>query len=116
MPARGDRRWKWQGMMQLRMPRGQVVSPRRRGYAGICAARQAFFSYFFERFLGQNLSYRQAGAVVSLRLSRAPSRATNRREDNPAQIEAEERTSHRAGWERGDACAGRIDFGPNQAQ
>jgi hypothetical protein len=37
-------------------------------------------------------------------------------EDNPAQIEAEERTSHRADWERGDACAERIDFGPNQAR
>jgi hypothetical protein len=116
MPARGDRRWKWQGVMQLRMPRGQVVSPRRRGYAGSCAARQAFFSYFFEWFLAQKLSCRQVGAVVSLRLARAASRAINRREDNPAQIEAEERTSHRAGWERGDACAERVAFGPNQAQ
>jgi hypothetical protein len=83
---------------------------------GIAPLGKLFFSYFFERFPGQNLSCREAGAVVSLRLSRVPSRATNRREDNPAQIEAEERTSHRAGWERGDACAGRIDFGPNQAQ
>jgi hypothetical protein len=39
--------------MQLRMPRGQVVSPRRRGYAGNRAARQAFFSIFFEKFRGQ---------------------------------------------------------------
>jgi hypothetical protein len=38
--------------MQLRMPRGQVVSPRRRGYAGNRAARQAFFSSFFEKFSG----------------------------------------------------------------
>src|SRR5262249_38492567 len=30
-----------------------------------------FFSYFFERFLGQNLTCRKAGAVVSLRLARA---------------------------------------------
>lgn len=73
MPARGQRRWKWQEVMQLRMPRGQVVSPRRRGYAGNCAARQAFFSYFFQRFLGQNLACRKAGAVVSLRLERVPS-------------------------------------------
>src|SRR4029453_4196786 len=46
MPAGGDSRWKWQEAMQLRMPRGQVVSPRRRGYAGNRAARQAFFSNF----------------------------------------------------------------------
>ncbi len=38
--------------MQLRMPREQVVSPRRRGYAGNRAARQAFFSNFFEKFSG----------------------------------------------------------------
>ena len=74
MPALGERRWKWQGVMQLRMPRGQVVSPRRRGYAGNCAARQAFFSYFFERFLGQNLSCRGQESLslcVSLCLSPA---------------------------------------------
>src|SRR5882724_6620515 len=34
--------------MQLRMPRGQVVSPRRRGYAGNRAARQAFFLVFLD--------------------------------------------------------------------
>ena len=102
--------------MQLRMPRGQVVSPRRRGYAGNRAARQAFFSNFFERLLGQNLTCRKAGAVVVSASLALPSLGANRREDNPAQIEAEERTSHRAGWERGDACAERIDSGPNQAQ
>lgn len=51
--------------MQLRMPRGQVVSPRRRGYAGNCAARQAFFSNFFERFTGpKNQVCRKAAAVI----------------------------------------------------
>ena len=97
--------------MQLRMPRGQVVSPRRRGYAGNCAARQAFFSNFFEKFSGPETGLPESSGRYLQRLAR-----TNRREDNPAQIEAEERTSHRAGWERGDACAERIDSGPNQAQ
>jgi hypothetical protein len=73
MPARGDRRWKRQRVMQLRMPKGQVVSPRRRGYAGNCGARQAFSSNFFERFLGQNLTCRKPETVVSLRLERVPS-------------------------------------------
>jgi hypothetical protein len=52
------------------MPKGQVVSPRRRGYAGNRAARQAFFSCFFGRFLSQNPTNRKAGTVVYLRLSR----------------------------------------------
>src|SRR5438876_6561730 len=115
MPARRESRWKWQEVMQLRMPRGQVVSPRRRGYAGNCDTRQAFFSNFFREILGQP-ACRKAGAVVSLRLGRVPSWASNRREDNPAQIEAEERTSHRAGLEHGGVGAGRLHFDPNQAQ
>ena|SRR5204863_7734662 len=61
MPARGGRRWKWQGVMQLRMPKGQVVSPRRRGYAQNCATRQAFFLIFFQLFLGQTLTCEKTG-------------------------------------------------------
>ena len=96
--------------MQLRMPRGQVVSPRRRGYAGNRAARQAFFSSFFARFQRQNLTWESRSRCVSASRVRAAPRGTNRREDNPAQIEAEERISRRAGWERGDVCVERIDF------
>jgi hypothetical protein len=92
MPARGDSRWKWQEAMQLRMPRGQVVSPRRRGYAGNRAARQAFFSNFLR---DSAVPKNQVGGKQRPRAR--PPEGTNRREDNPAQIEAEERTSHRAG-------------------
>ena len=81
---------------------------------GIAPLGKLFFPIFSRG--SQAKTCRGAGAVVSLYLARVPSRATNRREDNPAQIEAEERTSHRAGCERGDACAERTDFGPNQAQ
>jgi hypothetical protein len=56
--------------MQLRMPRGQVVSPRRRGYAGNCDARQAFFSYFFDTCPGQNLTFSATEAVVFPRPAR----------------------------------------------
>jgi hypothetical protein len=102
--------------MQLQMPRGQVVSPRRRGYAGNCIPRQAFFSYFFNRFLGQNLSSPKAATLVPLRLARVPSSETNHKENNPAQIEAEGQTYHRAGWERDDVFAERIDFRPSRAR
>ena len=49
MPAREALRRKWQKAMQLLMPRGQVVSPRTRGYAGNRPARQAFFFVFFRQ-------------------------------------------------------------------
>ena len=83
---------------------------------GIVPLGKLFFLIFFREVPRPKPTYRKARAVVSPRLERVPSWATNRREDNPAQIEAEERTSHRADWERGDACAERVDSGPNQAQ
>ena len=115
MPARGESRWKWQEVMQLRMPRGQVVSPRRRGYAGNCDTRQAFFSNFSDVLAAPKTGL-LAGNSRYMLGSRASFGETNRREDNPAQIEAEERTSHRAGLEHGGVGAERIDFGPNKAQ
>jgi hypothetical protein len=38
---------------------------------GIVPLGKLFFSYFFERFLGQNPTYRKARAIVCLRVSRA---------------------------------------------
>src|SRR4030095_1517255 len=52
--------------MQLRMPRGQVVSPRRRGCAANRAARQAFFSSFLRGSGAQNEGCRKAEAGTSL--------------------------------------------------
>jgi len=82
---------------------------------GIVPPGKLFFRIFLRDSLAQKPGLPEGSGRYLYRLARPPEE-TNRREDNPAQIEAEERTSHRAGWERGDACAGRIDFGPNQAQ
>jgi hypothetical protein len=82
---------------------------------GIVPLGKLFFRFFLRSSAAKKPVCRKAAAVI-FSVFRAPSRGTNCREDNPAQIEAEERTSHRADWERGDACAEQIDFGPNQAQ
>src|SRR6266496_4724238 len=79
--------------------------------------RQASFFFGFFREVPKTKSDLGKQEPLCLCVSRAcrPGRA-NRREDNPAQIEGEERISHRAGWERGDACAERIDFRPSRAR
>src|SRR5438552_19197915 len=97
------------------MRSGQFVSPRGRGYAGNGDTRSAFFSVFSD-VLSAPKPGLLAGNSRYMLGSRASFGGTNRREDNPAQIEAEERTSHRAGLEHGGVGAERIDFGPNQAQ
>src|SRR2546430_17414151 len=97
------------------MPGGLILSPRSRGYAGNGDPSQAFFSNYSEVLMTPK-SGLLAGNSRSMLGSRASFGGTNRREDNPAQIEAEERTSHRAGLEHGGVGAERIDFGPNQAQ
>ena len=82
---------------------------------GIVPLGKLFFRFFLRSSAAQKPVCRKAAAAI-FSVSHAPSRGTNRREDNPAQIEVEERTSHRAGLERGDACAERIDFGPSRAR
>src|SRR5437870_13848676 len=100
MPARGESRWKWQEVMQLRMPRGQVVSPRRRGYAGNGDTRQAFISNFSDVLAAPKTGL-LAGNSRYMLGSRASCGETNRREDNPATIEADARAAHRAGLAQG---------------
>ena len=80
--------------MQLRMPRGQVVSPRRRGYAGNRAARQAFFLVFLDVLTAQ-----KTGLPAAVILSVSPCRpgGANHQENKPAHIEVEEQTFDRAG-------------------
>ena len=83
--------------MQLRMPRGQVVSPRRRGYAGNRAARQAFFLVFLDVSTAQKTGLPESSRYI-FSLSRAcPPGGANRRENNPAHIEVEEQIFDRAG-------------------
>ena len=94
--ARERLRWKRQKAMQLRVPRGQVVSPRRRGYAGNGVLRQAFFSDFLtalreksEQLEPSNRCLRAGRACAALEL--------NCKGNNPDQIGAEEQTFDRAG-------------------
>ncbi len=82
--------------MQLRMPRGQVVSPRRRGYAGNRAARQAFFLVFLDVLTAQKQVCRKT-AVISFASRRALLGGANHKENNPAHIEVEEQIFDRAG-------------------
>ena len=89
------------------MPERPVVSPRSRGYAGNRAARQAFFLIFLRDYAGPKTGKAASPARGLLR--------TNRKENNPAQIEEEE-TSRRAEWERVGVDADRSYFRPNQAQ
>ena len=49
--------------MQLRVPRGQVVSPRRRGYAGDRVLRQAFFPDFLTALRGNRTELEAVPAV-----------------------------------------------------
>ena len=54
---------------------------------------------------------------MSPRLARASRlQATNRKENNPTQVEAEAQIFGRAGCKPGDACAERIDFRPSRAR
>jgi hypothetical protein len=83
--------------MQLRMPRGQVVSPRRRGYAGNRAARQAFFLVFLDVSTAQKTVLPESSRYIFASRARALLGGANHRENNPAHIEVEEQTFDRAG-------------------
>jgi hypothetical protein len=83
--------------MQLRMPRGQVVSPRRRGYAGNRAARQAFFLAFLDVSTAQKTVLPESSRYIFASRARALLGGANHRENNPAHIEVEEQTFDRAG-------------------
>jgi len=83
--------------MQLRMPRGQVVSPRRRGYAGNRAARQAFFSAFLDVSTAQKTVLPESSRYIFASRARALLGGANHRENNPAHIEVEEQIFDRAG-------------------
>ena len=82
--------------MQLRMPRGQVVSPRRRGYAGNRAARQAFFWVFLDVSTAQKTGLPESSRYIFASRACLPGGA-NHKENNPAHIEVEEQTFDRAG-------------------
>jgi hypothetical protein len=101
--------------MQLRMPRGQVVSPRRRGYAGNRAARQAFFLGFLNVTTVQKTGLPESSRYIFASRARPPGGA-NHKENNPAHIAVEEQTFDRAGLQSGDVCAVRIDFRSSRAR
>ena len=81
--------------MQLRMPRGQVVSPRRRGYAENRAARQAFFLFFLDVLTTQKTGLPEGSRYI-FSVSPCPRGGANHKENNPAHIEVEEQTFDRA--------------------
>src|ERR687888_2778983 len=86
-------------------PEGRSFPHEREVMPGIAPLGKPFFSDFFRRFCGSKTKSPERQQPLYLSSSRACSFwRTNRKENNPAQTEAEEHIFDRAGCKRGDVC------------